>query len=296
MVDAGRKQLEHLLQQLNEQLLINISQQTHFSSSPANAKQIASLQTQQQQIMAQMQLTQQALTLGQESPQISGPNSLETLLKDGMFKPGKQRERHLSETVASVVSDGSLKENHRPLENNNSDRFKLRSQQPVASPESGFEPKTSSPVSPARPLAVSPGFQASGAAIAKLFSHGHCNWPGCDSAVGSEHDDDFKEFQRHLASSHPLDDKSTAQTRVQLQIVGQLEMQLSKEKERLEAMTKHLQLEITKAGDLKPIKSTKPASPTSSPSHLHLLQSSIERGSLVRLFLFQFYVYFKLVP
>ena len=41
MVDAGRKQLENLLQQLNEQLLINVSQQSHLSSSPGGAKQIA---------------------------------------------------------------------------------------------------------------------------------------------------------------------------------------------------------------------------------------------------------------
>ena len=56
-------------------------------------------------------------------------------------------------------------------------------------------------------------------------------------------------------------------------------------------MMRHLQLELTKAGDLKPVKQQLPSSiipvqassaliktPISSPSHLHLLQSSIERG------------------
>ena len=43
---------------------------------------------------------------------------------------------------------------------------------------------------------------------------------------------DEKDIQRHLLASHPLDDKATAQTRVQLQIVNQLEVQLAKEKDR----------------------------------------------------------------
>ena len=37
-----------------------------------------------------------------------------------------------------------------------------------------------------------------------------------------------------------LDDRSTAQTKVQIQIVEQLESQLSKEQSRLEAMMGHL--------------------------------------------------------
>ena len=40
--------------------------------------------------------------------------------------------------------------------------------------------------------------------------------------------------------SHVLDDRSTAQTKVQIQIVEQLEGQLSKEQGRLEAMMSHL--------------------------------------------------------
>ena len=40
--------------------------------------------------------------------------------------------------------------------------------------------------------------------------------------------------------SHVLDDRSTAQTKVQIQIVEQLESQLTKEQSRLEAMMNHL--------------------------------------------------------
>ena len=105
-----------------------------------------------------------------------------------------------------------------------------------------------------------------------------------------------------------MDDKTTAQTRVQLQIVNQLDVQLQKEKDRLDAMMKHLQLEVTKSGDIRPITKISPQSPldiissrikegkgdmaelthksadptfpslqSSTPSHLNLLQSSIEK-------------------
>ena len=115
-------------------------------------------------------------------------------------------------------------------------------------------------------------------------------------------------LQRHLNSAHTLEDKTIAQTRVQLQIVNQLDLQLQKEKDRLDAMMKHLQLEVTKSGDIRPITKISPQSPldiissrmkegkgdlgdfparstqqhfpsqqTSTPSHLNLLQTSIEK-------------------
>ena len=54
-------------------------------------------------------------------------------------------------------------------------------------------------------------------------SHGSCLWAGCEARCPS-----LEEFHRHLARSHVLDDKSTAQTKVQIQIVEQLEQQLQK--------------------------------------------------------------------
>ena len=113
---------------------------------------------------------------------------------------------------------------------------------------------------------------------------------------------------RHLSSAHTLEDKTIAQSRVQLQIVTQLDLQLQKEKDRLDAMLKHLQLEVTKSGDIRPITKISPQSPldilssrikegkgdfgdlppisiqssfqsqqTSTLSHLNLLQTSIEK-------------------
>ena len=70
-----------------------------------------------------------------------------------------------------------------------------------------------------------------------LFQHGVCQWPGCDSNFT-----DLVSFLKHVGHEHVLDDKTTAQARVQMQIVAQLEHSLSKERERLQAMMAHLHL------------------------------------------------------
>ena len=63
-----------------------------------------------------------------------------------------------------------------------------------------------------------------------------------------------------------------------MQIVSQLELQLSKEKTRLEGMMKHLQLEQTKSGELKKLAVPQNDSAVT-PSHLQMLQSSVDRAS-----------------
>ncbi|XP_019748879.1 forkhead box protein P2-like isoform X1 [Hippocampus comes] len=70
-----------------------------------------------------------------------------------------------------------------------------------------------------------------------LYDHGVCNWPGCESSCQN-----YSQFITHMRGEHTLDDKSAAQCRVQMQVVQQLEFQLRKERERLRAMTAHLQL------------------------------------------------------
>ncbi|KAM7397045.1 hypothetical protein PAMP_020043 [Pampus punctatissimus] len=54
----------------------------------------------------------------------------------------------------------------------------------------------------------------------------------------------------HIGSEHTLDDRSTAQCRVQMQVVQQLELQLCKERERLQAMMAHLHLPSLEAQSL----------------------------------------------
>ena len=68
-----------------------------------------------------------------------------------------------------------------------------------------------------------------------LFSHGVCQWPGCEAVLDSP-----SHLQPHLDRAHPLNDATTAHTRVQVQIVSQLKAQLKKEEDRLEAMMDHL--------------------------------------------------------
>ncbi|XP_015259503.1 PREDICTED: forkhead box protein P2 [Cyprinodon variegatus] len=70
-----------------------------------------------------------------------------------------------------------------------------------------------------------------------LFSHGVCNWPGCESVC-----ENGRQFFTHLSSEHRLDERSTAQCRVQMQVVQQLQLQLCKERQRLHAMMTHLHL------------------------------------------------------
>uniref|UniRef100_A0A8C6LZL0 Forkhead box P2 n=1 Tax=Nothobranchius furzeri TaxID=105023 RepID=A0A8C6LZL0_NOTFU len=87
-----------------------------------------------------------------------------------------------------------------------------------------------------------------------LYGHGVCKWPGCETMC-----EDFGQFLKHLNSEHALDDRSTAQCRVQMQVVQQLEIQLSKERERLQAMMTHLHM--------------RPSEPKSSPKPLNLVSS-----------------------
>uniref|UniRef100_A0A8D2L981 Forkhead box P2 n=1 Tax=Varanus komodoensis TaxID=61221 RepID=A0A8D2L981_VARKO len=54
-----------------------------------------------------------------------------------------------------------------------------------------------------------------------LYGHGVCKWPGCESIC-----EDFGQFLKHLNNEHALDDRSTAQCRVQMQVVQQLEIQV----------------------------------------------------------------------
>uniref|UniRef100_A0A671SJK2 Forkhead box protein P1-B-like n=1 Tax=Sinocyclocheilus anshuiensis TaxID=1608454 RepID=A0A671SJK2_9TELE len=73
-----------------------------------------------------------------------------------------------------------------------------------------------------------------------LYGHGVCKWPGCEAVF-----EDFHSFLKHLNNEHALDDRSTAQCRVQMQVVQQLELQLTKDKQRLQAMMTHLHVKST---------------------------------------------------
>ncbi|GFN88773.1 forkhead box protein p1 [Plakobranchus ocellatus] len=62
-----------------------------------------------------------------------------------------------------------------------------------------------------------------------------CKWPNCEA-----HIEDLPGFIKHLNREHQLDDRSTAQSRVQMEVVSSLEAQLTFQKKVLRAMTDHL--------------------------------------------------------
>ncbi|XP_075897917.1 forkhead box protein P1-like isoform X2 [Nelusetta ayraudi] len=97
-----------------------------------------------------------------------------------------------------------------------------------------------------------------------LYGNGMCKWPGCETVFG-----DFQAFLKHLNSEHTLDDKSTAQCRVQMQVVQQLELQLKKDKERLQAMMAHLKSSEPKAA----------AQPVNLLSNVSFSQATLAKGS-----------------
>ncbi|TRY70197.1 hypothetical protein TCAL_01203, partial [Tigriopus californicus] len=215
MVEAGRKQLEQMAQQIQEQLQINLLQQTHLGSSKGNnSGTLQQLQQQQQQLVAQLQMTQQALMLGMDDKNV--------------IRDQPHRARHMSsDNLGSTGSESSLKEN-RPDNNNERKPHNINGRERRPSANGGS--RTTPPSSP-------PSEQ--------LYNRGHCHWPGCDTSCP-----DIGTFQRHLNDCHGRNDKATAQTRVQMQIVGQLELQLNKEKDKLNAMMKHLKME-SRNGELR---------------------------------------------
>lgn len=86
-----------------------------------------------------------------------------------------------------------------------------------------------------------------------LYHHGICIWPGCDSPC-----DSLGLFLKHVNEEHRQDGRSTAQLRVQMQVVSQLEIQLTKEQNRLKAMKEHLQSQVNYSDTTNECSSTVP--------------------------------------
>ncbi|XP_028514227.1 uncharacterized protein LOC110236882 isoform X2 [Exaiptasia diaphana] len=86
---------------------------------------------------------------------------------------------------------------------------------------------------------VSQGFVGEGQTIQRhpLLVYNVCQWPGCEAYCES-----FQQFLHHLDNDHALDERSTAQARVQMQVVQHWESELNKERERLSAMMSHLHM------------------------------------------------------
>ena len=101
-----------------------------------------------------------------------------------------------------------------------------------------------------------------------LYQRNYCRWPSCDTLCSSVID-----FNRHLNDEHSLDDRSVAQARVQQHVVQQLEALLTREREILQSMMKHLHggnPQINSNG----ASSSNPATTTTTTAHIITQQPS----------------------
>ncbi|XP_014606511.1 PREDICTED: forkhead box protein P1-like isoform X8 [Polistes canadensis] len=218
LAELGRKQLEQAMQQLQEQLQLNLIQQTHLLQTADKKKASGPLQQlalQQQQLVQQFQITQRQYLLQQGlGLQSHNPSS--------GLQPGEGLPTWKSET-----SDGS--ESHQNSSVPKSGGLNGLLNSIVSGRRSEMNGTT--PLDE-KPLDVSCNDKAH-----PLYGHGVCKWPGCEVIC-----EDYQAFLKHLNTEHTLDDRSTAQARVQMQVVSQLEIQLQKERDRLNAMMHHLHM------------------------------------------------------
>ncbi|XP_034391760.1 forkhead box protein P2-like [Cyclopterus lumpus] len=215
-------QLQALIHQKQQALLL---QQQHLKEFYKKQQQQIHLQLLQQkpskkvrELPAQQLVFQKLLQLQQQQllrlqrPVLSSP-----ALGPAGFSPAEMQQIW-KELTNGVTEDKTTSKSHQDSSSSNTGR------------QSG-DRRPSSPHSAERAV------EADRAATHSLYAHGVCNWPGCESVC-----DNFSQFLRHIGSEHTLDDRSTAQCRVQMQVVQQLELQLCKERERLRAMMAHLHL------------------------------------------------------
>uniref|UniRef100_A0A8C9ZV45 Forkhead box P2 n=1 Tax=Sander lucioperca TaxID=283035 RepID=A0A8C9ZV45_SANLU len=245
----------HLFQQQQQQQQQLAAQQLVFQQQLLQMQQL-----QQQQHLLNMQrqgllslpgpAPGQAALPGQTLPQSAGlsPAELQQLWKD------------VTGGGAHSMEDNGIKHSNSDLSTNNSSSTTSSSNPAKASPPishhsiaNGQSPALNHRRERERERERDSLHEESGGTH-PLYGHGVCKWPGCENIC-----EDYGQFLKHLNSEHALDDRSTAQCRVQMQVVQQLEIQLSKERERLQAMMAHLHM--------------RPSEPKSSPKPLNLVSS-----------------------
>ncbi|XP_054721871.1 forkhead box protein P1-like isoform X2 [Uloborus diversus] len=222
------KQLESFIPHLQEQLQMNMIQQNQvlqqLTSLPVEISsekgprqqlqlQLQQLSAQQHQLIQQMQHThrQYFMTANPYNPTAQGEKP------DSNMPPWKGNEELNITNGNHQNSASTSQQNGQP--NVGSPSLTPPSNRRTATPKE--EPPTH-----------------------LLYGHGVCKWPGCETFC-----DDYQDFIKHLNVEHQLDDRSTAQARVQMQVVSQLEMQLDKEKNRLQAMMDHLHMKSSASGN-----------------------------------------------
>lgn len=243
-----QQQLQEFYKKQQEQLQIQLLQQQHVGKQPKEHQQQHQQQQQQQQVATQQLAFQQQLLQMQQLQQ----QHLLSLQRQGLLtiQPGQsalplqslsqgmipaELQQLWKEVTSAHNAEESTCNNHSTLDLSNT--------------------CVSSTASSKASLLLNPHAVTNGQLLTPkresmsheehthshpLYGHGVCKWPGCEAIC-----DDFQAFLKHLNNEHALDDRSTAQCRVQMQVVQQLELQLSKDKERLQAMMTHLHVKST---------------------------------------------------
>ncbi|XP_075709742.1 forkhead box protein P4 isoform X3 [Rhinoderma darwinii] len=257
------QQLQEYYKKQQEQLHLQLLSQQHAGKQQSKEAALGNKQLAFQQQLLQMQQLQQQhlLNLQRQSlvglqpgqgqvtlsglPQAVSPSDLHQLLKEmSNNQEDSCKQDDLSSTISTSFSSNKLSPStvHPSLPNGQSALQHLRRDS-----SSHYE------ITPSSHL---------------LYGHGECRWPGCEALC-----EDMGQFIKHLNTEHALDDRSTAQCRVQMQVVQQLEIQLTKESERLQAMMTHLHM---RPSEPKPF--SQPLNLVSSASHTKMSPDNYPDG------------------
>ncbi|XP_069822989.1 forkhead box protein P1 isoform X4 [Dendropsophus ebraccatus] len=250
-----QQQLQEFYKKQQEQLQLQLLQQQHAGKQPKEQQQQVATQQLafQQQLLQMQQLQQQHLLTLQRQGLLSIQPGQPTLplqsLAQGMIPT--ELQQLWKEVTGSHTADDAGCNNHSTLD------LSTTCVSSVAAPKTSLllnhqaSTNGQAVLTPKRESVAHEDYMQNH----PLYGHGVCKWPGCEAIC-----DDFPSFLKHLNSEHALDDRSTAQCRVQMQVVQQLELQLSKDKERLQAMMTHLHVKSTE--------------PKASPQPLNLVSSA----------------------
>ncbi|XP_034441233.1 forkhead box protein P1-B isoform X4 [Hippoglossus hippoglossus] len=230
-----QQQLQEFYKKQQEQLHLQLLQQQHAGSKQSK-EQVSAQQLAFQQQLLQVQQVQQQHLLNLQSRGLltiqPGQTGLPLhSLTHGMIPAELQQ-------LWKEVTNAHVKEEHNISSNNGHRGLDLSSPAPPKNPHLNQHSSSNGQYMSHKREGTT--LEDHSHHSHPLYGHGVCKWPGCEAVF-----DDFHSFLKHLNNEHALDDRSTAQCRVQMQVVQQLELQLSKDKERLQAMMTHLHVKST---------------------------------------------------
>ncbi|XP_063147659.1 forkhead box protein P1 isoform X4 [Candoia aspera] len=237
-----QQQLQEFYKKQQEQLQLQLLQQQHAGKQPKEPQQqqVTSQQLAfQQQLLQMQQLQQQHLLSLQRQGLLTIQPGQPALplqpLAQGMIPT--ELQQLWKEVTGSHTAEEAASNNHSSLDLSATCISSSASSKPslIINPHAS----TNGQLSVHTPKRESLSHEEPSHSH-PLYGHGVCKWPGCEAVC-----EDFQSFLKHLNSEHALDDRSTAQCRVQMQVVQQLELQLAKDKERLQAMMTHLHVKST---------------------------------------------------